>query len=115
LIDSNARIPANTFVQAGTYTVKLTVWNASGSDDEVKLNYITVNPVILQFNANTTSGKSPLSVKFTDKSTGNPTAWAWDFDNNGIIDSYEKSPVYSYAKAGTYSVRLTASNARSGK
>src|SRR4051794_13240465 len=31
------------------------------------------------FTASPTSGVAPLSVSFTDTSTGSPTAWSWDF------------------------------------
>jgi PKD repeat protein len=73
---------------------------------------------------NTTSGQAPVSdfiadststvvntdVQFSDISSGNPTSWAWDFDNNGTIDSTEQNPIYQYPAAGTYSVTLTVSN-----
>jgi PKD repeat protein len=62
------------------------------------------------FVANITSGKAPLAVSFTDQSTGNPTSWAWDFNNDGIIESNLKNPVWTYPVAGTYSVKLTVSN-----
>ena len=50
-------------------------------------------------------------MAFTNESaTSGPTSWAWDFDNNGTTDSTERSPAYTYAVAGTYSVKLTATN-----
>jgi PKD repeat protein len=39
---STAQNPSHTYTAAGTYTVALTVSNASGSDNETKANYITV-------------------------------------------------------------------------
>jgi PKD repeat protein len=41
-VDSTDQSPGHTYDTAGTYTVKLTVTNAAGSDDEVKTDYITV-------------------------------------------------------------------------
>ncbi|MDD5095307.1 MAG: PKD domain-containing protein [Dehalococcoidia bacterium] len=63
------------------------------------------------FTADVTSGTAPLTVHFTDQSTGSPTSWAWDFDNNGTVDSIAQNPSYVYASAGTYTVKLTATNA----
>jgi PKD repeat protein len=60
------------------------------------------------FSAAPTSGAAPLSVQFTDTSTGGPTAWAWDFGDGG--SSTAQNPSHAYTAAGTYSVRLTASN-----
>ena len=41
---SSAQNPSHTYTTAGTYTVTLTATNVSGSDVEIKTNYITVNP-----------------------------------------------------------------------
>src|SRR5438046_1582349 len=62
------------------------------------------------FNGNPTSGTAPLSVQFTDQSTGNPTSWAWDFQNDGIVDSTQQNPQFTYTTLGSYTVRLTVSN-----
>jgi len=47
-------------------------------------------------------------VQFTDKSTGSPTNWAWDFGDN--TSSTQQNPLHTYATAGTYQVKLTATN-----
>jgi len=64
---------------------------------------------VANFTANPLSGTAPLSVTFTDLSV-NATGWAWDFDNNGIVDNMTANPVYTYTETGTYSVNLTVSN-----
>ncbi|MGD0651249.1 MAG: autotransporter-associated beta strand repeat-containing protein [Verrucomicrobiia bacterium] len=64
-------------------------------------------PPTADFTANPTVGVAPLQVVFTDTSTGSPTSWAWDFDNNGTTDSTVENPTNTYA-AGTYTVRLIA-------
>jgi PKD repeat protein len=58
------------------------------------------------FSASPTSGAAPLSVKFTDTSTGQITSWAWNFGDG--TSSTAQHPTKSYANAGTYSVTLTA-------
>ena len=60
------------------------------------------------FTATPVLGKSPLSVQFTDSSTGGATSWVWFFGDGGV--SYQKNPVYTFTKKGTYSVKLVASN-----
>ncbi len=85
----------------------------SGSDIETKTNYIVVSnppPPVANFTGTPTSGTAPLTVQFTDTSTNAPTSWAWDFDNNGTLDSTAKNPSWVYANPGTYSVKLTATN-----
>jgi len=42
--DSTTQNPIWTYDTAGTYTVKLAVTGPGGSDEEIKTNYITVNP-----------------------------------------------------------------------
>ncbi|MBN2098201.1 MAG: PKD domain-containing protein [Dehalococcoidia bacterium] len=109
--DSTAQNPTYTYTVAGTYTVKLTATNADGSGEEVKTSYITVNgPPVAAFTSDVQSGAAPLTVSFTDQSSGSPTSWAWDFDNDGTVDSTDQNPTYTYNAAGTYTVKLTATN-----
>ena len=63
---------------------------------------------IVNFISSVTSGTAPLSVAFTDTSTGSPTSWLWDFGDR--TNSTEQNPAHIYSSAGTYSVRLTATS-----
>ncbi|RXA21923.1 PKD domain-containing protein [Methanosarcina sp. MSH10X1] len=67
-----------------------------------------INPAA-NFNTNVTEGYVPFSVQFTDLSE-NTTALNWDFENDGIVDSTERNPIYEYAIPGNYTVNLTAAN-----
>jgi trimeric autotransporter adhesin len=62
------------------------------------------------FSASPTTGTAPLTVQFADASTGGPTSWQWDFQNDGSTDSTQQNPTFVYASAGAYSVKLTVSN-----
>jgi PKD repeat protein len=62
------------------------------------------------FSAANVSGCSPITVNFTNQSTG-ATAWQWDL-GNGTISSL-KEPSATYITPGTYTVKLTASNGSS--
>ncbi|WP_321417777.1 PKD domain-containing protein [uncultured Methanomethylovorans sp.] len=65
---------------------------------------------VADLSTNVTSGYVPLSVQFTDISQ-NEISRTWDFNNDGIIDSRDANPVYTYTTTGTYIVNLTVSNA----
>ncbi|AKB36579.1 cell surface protein [Methanosarcina siciliae C2J] len=67
-------------------------------------------PPVANFSADITSGDAPLEVQFTDESTGTVSSYAWDFNNDGTIDSEDENPSYTYETAGTYSVNLTVTN-----
>jgi len=57
------------------------------------------------FTADPTEGFAPLTVQFTDASTGEITAWAWDFGDGG--SSTAQNPSHLYKKAGSYQATLT--------
>lgn len=112
--DSTDQNATHVYADPGTYTVNLTVTNPTGTDSEVKAGYITVvalpAPPVASFTADTTSGHAPLTVHFTDTSTGSPSAWAWDFDGDNVADSTDQNPTYEYAANGTYTVKFEAWN-----
>jgi serine protease len=109
---SSAQNPSYTYNSAGTYTVSLTVSSSSQgcNDTQTKTGYITVQEVpVANFSGSPTSGSAPLTVDFSDLSSGNPTSWSWDF-GDGVGSSSAQNPSYTYDAAGTYTVTLTASN-----
>ena len=62
------------------------------------------------FTATPTSGIAPLVTTFTDRSTGVPTQWLWDFGEG--TSSVEQNPAHTFSNAGTYSVTLTVTNSK---
>ncbi len=64
-------------------------------------------PSVAQFSATPTSGDAPLLVSFTDETSATVTAWAWDFDNDSVIDSTIQNPTHLYEIPGSYTVTLT--------
>ena len=72
---------------------------------------VTPTPVTLvaNFTVNVTSGIAPLTVAFTDTSTGEPTSWSWDFGDGSTSD--KQSPTHTYTTPGTYTVTLTVTGA----
>ncbi len=52
-----------------------------------------------------------LTVAFKDKSTGDPTAWEWDFgDDTHPVNRTQPDPAHTYQEEGTYLVRLIVRN-----
>ena len=66
-------------------------------------------PPVANFSGNPTSGNAPLTVYFTDTSTGSPTSWSWTFGDGGT--STAQNPSHQYTSANQYTVSLTATNA----
>ncbi|WP_292391679.1 PKD domain-containing protein [Methanosarcina sp. UBA5] len=111
--DSTNQNPIYLYKTPGTYIVNLTMSNGkdtSSKNMEIILQEAKTPPVV-DFKTNVTSGQVPLSVQFTDLSK-NATSWVWDFNNDRITDSTEKSPVYVYTYPGTYTVNLTVDNTK---
>jgi PKD repeat protein len=64
---------------------------------------------ITDFAGMPTAGTAPLTVSFTDESTGEPTEWEWTFGDGTI--SHEQNPTKTYTIPGFYTVSLTSTNA----
>jgi trimeric autotransporter adhesin len=68
------------------------------------------SPPVASFTAVPSTGTAPLTVQFTDTSTGTVDSRAWDFQNDGIVDSTAPNPTFTYASPNTYTAKLTVSN-----
>ncbi|NVO01277.1 MAG: T9SS type A sorting domain-containing protein [Bacteroidetes bacterium] len=51
------------------------------------------------------------SVSFIDTLSTNYTTVNWDFNNDGIFDSFNHNPVYSFPATGNYTVKLVIAGA----
>jgi PKD repeat protein len=75
------------------------------------------NPPNAVATANPTSGPAPLTVQFTGSGSSDPDgdalSYAWDLDGDGAYDdATAANPRFTYATAGTYTVRLRVTDAR---
>ncbi|HEX9983266.1 MAG TPA: PKD domain-containing protein [Thermoanaerobaculia bacterium] len=94
----------HTFTAPGTYEVTLSVTNAAGSSSKSRFVTVAIAPVAaFDFSVN------GFNVAFTDRSTNNPTQWAWDFGCAGCT-STEQNPTFTYPRAGSYTVTLKVTN-----
>jgi PKD repeat protein len=100
---------SHTYTTEGNKTVTLTVTSAMfGTQSITRTNYIAIDAVHADFTSSVLTG---TLVSFTDTSTGNPTSWAWDFQNDGIVDSTSQNPAFLYPAAGQYNCKLTVTDA----
>lgn len=105
----NIHIAEGVFTAANNYTIAIKATGYSYASVSQSITALAAAPTAA-FTADKTSGTVPLTVQFTDQSTNEPTAWEWDFNNDGTVDSTVQNPSYEYSAVGTYSVKLTTSN-----
>jgi PKD repeat protein len=114
---STSQNPQVQFTAGGFYTITFTATNASGSDPEVKTDYISVlYAPIADFMADNTNPAIGSPVNFTDLSTNIPASWSWIFIPTTITYLGEttfnsQNPQVQFDAAGFYIVELTVSNA----
>jgi PKD repeat protein len=100
---------SHTYTTEGNKTCTLTVTSAMfGTQTMTKTNYVVIDAVDASFTASVLVG---TLVSFTDTSTGNPTSWAWDFQNDGIVDDTTQNPAFLYPTPGQYTCKLTVTDA----
>lgn len=114
---STSQNPVKRYTSAGNYPVTLMVSIAGGQTSTMAhtVSVTTAIPATPPVSAAFDMSPSPATVRanvaFTDRSTGSPTAWQWNFgDGSG---STAQNPIHSYAVQGSYNVSLTAANATS--
>ncbi|PZG00261.1 hypothetical protein C1I93_03090 [Micromonospora endophytica] len=69
--------------------------------------------------ATPSNGPAPLTVAFSSEGSRDPDpadsiSFAWDFNGDGVIDSVDPNPTFTYTANGVYTARLTVTDS-SGK
>ena len=84
----------------GVYTVTLTVSGLGGTNTVTHARYITTyEPVRADFSASPVTGTTPLTVAFTNRSTGAYDTCTWDFGDGNTSKECD-DPIYAYQNGG---------------
>ena len=107
---SDERDPVHVYAEEGVYNVTLQASNSACQSDTVTKNhYITVKSGDPNFRADFTvspdNGIAPLTVRFTDKSTGSPRQIAYDFGDGST--GVGANAAHTYRIPGLYTVTET--------
>lgn len=99
--------PNHTYAAPGTYNVCLTVTNPCGRSRLICQSVtVTCSPMVAAFTSNQSA---PLTMSFTQGSTGVVTGYSWSFGDGGT--STVANPSHAYTSGGTYTVCLIVTNA----
>jgi len=100
--------PVIELTEPGLTLVTLVVRGPGGTNEASK--QVSVSPrhalVSLKVAASNLSGNTPLSVQFTNWSTGDVRAWLWEFGDGQT--STNANPQHTFSNATNYSVAVTA-------
>lgn len=83
----------------------LSFFVSCGGDGLTTSPFAKVTSHVANFSASPTTGQAPLTVAFSDLSSGAISTWFWDFGDG--VTSTEQNPSHNYVNAGTYTVSLT--------
>ena len=106
---SNEKNPFHIYSNPGLYTVSLTISGPTGTDIEIKENYIEIlspEDVQASFDLQLSGNIAPVTVTFSNSSIGTIDGYLWDFGNGET--STNLNPTYTYQEPGIYTITLTA-------
>ncbi|MCX5991302.1 MAG: right-handed parallel beta-helix repeat-containing protein [Chloroflexi bacterium] len=84
-------------------------WSSMGTSNGIAAYTLPV----ADFSAAPTECLPSQVIAFTSLCSGGkpPLIYAWDFNNDGTVDSTDQNPTHSYASSGTYTVSLKVTDA----
>ncbi|MFC1999896.1 PKD domain-containing protein [Chloroflexota bacterium] len=105
-------VPSETLINGTTYywRVRYQASNGTWSDWSSETSFVVMLSLEAAFSYEPASGRAPLTVQFTDNSTGQVTSYTWDFDGDGAADSTEQNPSYVFKESGVFTVSLTVAS-----
>jgi PKD repeat protein len=95
-------------LSTGSFTANVVFASNGGNSTNIVTGSGGAFPAAL-FNASPTTGAVPLTVTFTDNSTGTITNRFWNFGDGATSNLTLTTVAHTYSVAGTYTVRLIVS------
>ena len=112
---STSANPNHTYQSTGTYTARLTVTdsNSGTTTKTIAISVTSAQSLDCTASANITEGRAPVSVSFSGTATNGsaPYAFYWQFGDGN--SSSQQNPSHTYQSVGTYTARLTVTDASS--
>jgi len=113
-------------INAGTVNIPEYTWLAGDIMGNTRIIGDTVdmgayefggdNAYLVDFVGDPRTGVIPLTVQFIDTSVGYEiSSWQWDFNNDGVFDSTEQNPSFTYYTTGHHTVRLVINNGQASR
>jgi len=109
---SSAQNPSHTYSSAGTYTVTLQVSNGTYTKSTSK-SITILAPVTVDFAFSPSAPLINQDVQFTNQTSGSVDSYLWNFGDGST--STAKDPTHKFTSAGSFTVTLTATNAKGSK
>jgi len=99
--------PTHTYSTPGSYDVSLTAVGPGGERIETKVGYIVVTEPapVAAMSQSVSAGTSPLTIVFTDQSTGVVETRLWELGDGSTATGAQA--VHTYRAPGSYDVRLS--------
>lgn len=114
--DSTESEPTFTFPEEGKYLVQVNTTTMEGTPQIATTTISVLAPISISLTALPSSGVAPLTVQFTAIATGKqPLSYAWDFTGDGMPDSTQQNPVFTYEPAGTFTAMVTVTDGQGQK
>ena len=95
-------------LSVGSFTTNVVFASNGGNSTNAVSGSGVASPVAF-FSASPTNGAVPLTVTFTDNSTGTITNRSWSFGDGATSNLTLTTVAHTYSVAGTYTVRLIVS------
>ncbi len=104
--------PTHTYASNGVYAVTLIVTDIKGCTSSLSRNaFIVLRSPVAQFSSDKQNVCPGEAIQFSDLSVADTTliSWQWEFGDGST--STQRNPLKTYLIPGTYTVRLTITNA----
>jgi PKD repeat protein len=107
---SQEQNPSHQYSEIGVFNVSLIAYSEHYTDTLIKNNYISVDypEVVANFEADVLTGSKPLTVTFTNTSTG-AKYYKWNFGDEQTSTDKNPEP-HIFTEIGDYTIKLMAWN-----